>query len=48
MKLFDDQVMRARVDDEVNSEKARVGDTFSTTLVDPVICGTALNSRSLR
>jgi hypothetical protein len=29
-------VMRVRIDTELNSEKARVGDTFSSTLVDPV------------
>lgn len=30
------QVMRVRLDDELNSEKARIGDTFTSTLVDPV------------
>ena len=30
------QVMRVRLDDELNSEKARVGDTFTSTLVDPL------------
>ena len=29
-------VMRVRTDTELNSQKARVGDTFSNTLVDPV------------
>ena len=29
-------VMRVRIDTELNSQKARVGDTFSSTLVDPV------------
>jgi len=29
-------VMRARIDTELNSQKAHVGDTFSSTLVDPV------------
>jgi hypothetical protein len=29
-------VMRVRLNDELNSEKARIGDTFSSTLVDPV------------
>ncbi len=28
--------MRVRLDDELNSEKARIGDTFTSTLVDPV------------
>ena len=28
--------MRVRLNDELNSEKARVGDTFTATLVDPV------------
>lgn len=30
------QVMRVRLNDELDSEKARVGDTFTSTLVDPV------------
>ena len=30
------QVMRVRLDDELNSEKAHIGDTFTSTLVDPV------------
>jgi hypothetical protein len=30
------QVLRVRLNDELNSEKARVGDVFSSTLVDPV------------
>jgi hypothetical protein len=30
------QVLRVRLNDELNSEEARVGDTFSTTLVDPI------------
>lgn len=30
------QVMRVRLNDELNSEKARIGDVFSSTLVDPV------------
>lgn len=30
------QVMRVRLNDELNSEKARIGDTFTSTLVDPV------------
>ncbi len=30
------RVMRARLDQELDSERARVGDTFSATLVDPV------------
>lgn len=29
-------VMRVRLNDELNSENARIGDTFSSTLVDPV------------
>ena len=29
-------LMRVRIDSELNSQKARVGDTFSSTLVDPV------------
>lgn len=29
-------VMRVRLNDELNSEKARVGDKFTSTLVDPV------------
>jgi hypothetical protein len=36
------QVMRVRLDDELNSEKARVGDTFTSTLVDPVYSKTGL------
>ena len=30
------QVMRVRLNDELNTEKARIGDTFTSTLVDPV------------
>ncbi len=30
------QVMRVRLNDELDSEEARVGDTFTSTLVDPV------------
>ncbi len=30
------QVMRVRLNDELNSEKARIGDTFTNTLVDPL------------
>jgi len=30
------QVIRVRLNDELNSEKARIGDTFTTTTVDPV------------
>lgn len=30
--------MRARLNEELYSEKARVGDTFTATLVDPVYC----------
>lgn len=36
------QVMRVRLDDELNSEKARIGDTFTSTLVDPVYSKTGL------
>lgn len=34
--IYANQVMHVRLNDELNSEKARVGDTFTTTLVDPV------------
>lgn len=34
--IYSNQVMHVRLNDELNSEKARVGDTFTTTLVDPV------------
>jgi hypothetical protein len=30
------QVMRVRLNDELDSEKARIGDTFTATLVDPL------------
>ena len=30
------QVMRVRINQELNSETARIGDTFTSTLVDPV------------
>ncbi len=30
------QTMRVRLNEEINSEKARVGDTFTSTVVDPV------------
>lgn len=36
------QVMRVRLNDELNSEKARIGDTFTSTLVDPVYSKTGL------
>lgn len=36
------QVMRVRLNDELDSEKARVGDTFTSTLVDPVYSKTGL------
>lgn len=36
------QVMRVRLEDELDSEKARVGDTFTSTLVDPVYSKTGL------
>lgn len=32
-------VLRVRLDDELNSERARVGDTFTATTVDPVYAG---------
>jgi hypothetical protein len=28
--------MRVRLNDELDSEKARIGDTFTSTLVDPL------------
>jgi hypothetical protein len=34
--VYANEVMRARLNDELDSEKARVGDTFTATLVDPV------------
>src|SRR5262245_16988445 len=34
--VYANQVMRVRINDELNSEKARIGDTFTTTLIDPV------------
>ena len=34
--IYANQVMRVRLDDELDSEKARIGDTFSSTLVDPL------------
>ena len=34
--IYANQVMHVRLNDELNSEKARVGDRFTTTLVDPV------------
>jgi hypothetical protein len=34
--VYANLVMRVRLNDELDSEKARIGDTFSTTLVDPV------------
>jgi hypothetical protein len=33
------QTMRVRLNQEINSEKARVGDTFTSTVVDPVYSG---------
>ena len=36
------QVMRVRLNDELDSEKARIGDTFTSTLVDPVYSKTGL------
>jgi hypothetical protein len=36
------QVMRVRLNDELNSEKVRIGDTFTSTLVDPVYSKTGL------
>lgn len=34
--VYANHVMRVRLNDELNSEEARVGDSFSGTLVDPV------------
>ncbi len=34
--IYANQVMRVRLNDELDSEKARIGDTFSSTLVDPL------------
>ena len=34
--IYANQVMRVRLDDELDSEKARIGDTFTSTLVDPL------------
>ena len=34
--VYANQVMRVRLNDELNSEKNRVGDTFTCTLVDPL------------
>ena len=34
--VYANQVMRVRLNDELDSEKARLGDTFTATLVDPV------------
>ena len=34
--VYANQVLRVRINQELNSEKARVGDTFTSTLVDPV------------
>lgn len=34
--VFANQVMRVRLNDELDSERARVGDSFTATLVDPV------------
>ncbi|HKS09891.1 MAG TPA: hypothetical protein VJS13_10115 [Pyrinomonadaceae bacterium] len=36
------QVMRVRLNDELDSEKSRIGDTFTSTLVDPVYSKTGL------
>lgn len=36
------EVMRVRLNDELDSEKARIGDTFTSTLVDPVYSKTGL------
>ena len=34
--VYANQVLRVRINQELNSERARVGDTFTSTLVDPV------------
>jgi hypothetical protein len=34
--VYANQVLRVRINQELNSETARVGDTFTSTLVDPV------------
>ena len=34
--VYTNQVMRVRLNDELDSEKARIGDTFTSTLVDPL------------
>jgi len=34
--VYANHVMRARLNNELDSEKARIGDTFTATLVDPV------------
>jgi YMGG-like Gly-zipper len=34
--VYANQVLRVRINQELNSEQARVGDTFTSTLVDPV------------
>jgi hypothetical protein len=34
--VYANQAMRVRLNDELNSEKARVGDAFTSTLVDPI------------
>jgi hypothetical protein len=34
--IYANQVLRVRLNEELNSEKARVGDHFTSTLVDPV------------
>src|SRR5258705_3854355 len=34
--VYANQVLRVRLNQELNSEKARIGDTFTSTLVDPL------------
>ena len=34
--VYANQVLRVRLKQEINSEKARIGDTFTSTLVDPL------------
>jgi hypothetical protein len=34
--VYANHVMRVRLNDELDSEKARIGDTFTSTLVDPL------------
>jgi len=34
--IYANQVMRVRLNDELDSEKARIGDAFTSTLVDPL------------